>query len=103
MVEPVEEDEFGWGGEVPKPVVEGQKALEGGDKQSGGLLFGHFVLVEEWVLLFFDEVGDIGEGGAQVVVEVARAVVDADEVLVVEPSELEESLNFLTWIEDLLR
>ena len=47
MVEPVEEDEFGRGGEVPKPVVEGQKALEGGDKQSGGLLFGHFVLVEE--------------------------------------------------------
>ena len=40
--------------------------------------------------MFFDEVGDIGEGGAQVVVEVAGAVVDADEMMVVEPPELED-------------
>lgn len=40
--------------------------------------------------MFFDKVGDIGDGGAQVVVEVAGAVVDADEMVVVEPPEFED-------------
>ena len=47
MVESIEEDEFGRGGEVAKAFVEGKEPLEGADEQSDCLLFGHFVFVEE--------------------------------------------------------
>lgn len=84
----VKEDKFAAGSEVSELVIEYVEALEDMEEEIDALLEGHMILMEESILLLFDEVGEGSEGGAHLPLPDIGAVVYTDYKGLVNPSKV---------------